>query len=201
MRADQRAFGVTRVRGAAGLIQMVDVRGPYGAADRLAGETVLIPMVASLGRLILRRVADDVRIRPMTELDIEGITRIDERITKRYRPEVWEERVGYYLRRDAESSQVAEVAGSVVGFMMGEVRGGEFGLEEPTGWIEFFGVDPEVRGRDLGRRLIDALLAHFRTQGAHIARTMVAASDRDVAGFLRAMQFTPAPLTALEKRL
>jgi len=26
---------------------------------------------------ILRRVADDVRIRPMTELDIEGITRID----------------------------------------------------------------------------------------------------------------------------
>jgi hypothetical protein len=30
---------------------------------------------------------------------------------------------------------------------------------------------------------------------------MVAASDREVAGFLRAMQFTPAPLTALEKRL
>jgi ribosomal protein S18 acetylase RimI-like enzyme len=180
---------------------MVDVRGAYGAADQVAGETTLIPPVTSLGRLILRRVADDVRIRPMTELDIEGITRIDERITKRYRPEVWEERVGYYLRRDAESSQVAEVAGSVVGFMMGEVRGGEFGLEEPTGWIEFFGVDPEVRGRDLGRRLIDALLAHFRTQGAHIARTMVAASDREVAGFLRAMQFTPAPLTALEKRL
>jgi ribosomal protein S18 acetylase RimI-like enzyme len=150
---------------------------------------------------ILRPVTDDVRIRPMTELDIEGITRIDERITKKYRPEVWEERVGYYLRRDAESSQVAEVAGRVAGFMMGEVRGGEFGLEEPTGWIEFFGVDPEVRGRDLGRRLIDALVAHFRSRGAHIARTMVAASDHDVAGFLKAMRFTPAPLTALEKRL
>jgi len=85
--------------------------------------------------------------------------------------------------------------------MMGEVRGGEFGLEEPTGWIEFFGVDPDVRGRDVGRRLIDALLAHFRSQGAHIARTMVAAADQDVAGFLAAMQFTPAPVTALEKRL
>jgi ribosomal protein S18 acetylase RimI-like enzyme len=131
-------------------------------------------------------VVDDVRIRPMTELDIEGITRIDERITKKYRPEVWERRVGYYIRRDSESSQVAEVAGTV---------------EEPTGWIEFFGVDPDVRGRDLGRKLIDALLAHFRDQGAHIARTMVAASDTEIAGFLKAMQFTAAPLTALEKRL
>ena len=146
-------------------------------------------------------MTDDPRIRPLTELDIEGITRIDERITKQYRPEVWEQRVSYYIRRDAESSQVAELSGKVVGFMMGEVRGGEFGLEELTGWIEFFGVDPDVRGRDLGRKLIDALLAHFRTQGAHIARTMVAASDHDVAGFLKAMQFTPAPLTALEKRL
>jgi len=146
-------------------------------------------------------VSDDVRIRPMTELDIEGITRIDERITKHYRPAVWEQRVGYYMRRDAESSQVAEVAGRVAGFMMGEVRGGEFGLEEPTGWIEFFGVDPDVRGRDLGRKLIDALLAHFRDQGAHIARTMVAAGDTDIAGFLKAMQFTPAAVTALEKRL
>jgi ribosomal protein S18 acetylase RimI-like enzyme len=169
----------------------------------------LIPIERSLDRAFTSAadagypaaMADDVRIRPMTELDIEGITRIDERITKKYRPEVWEERVGYYLRRDAESSQVAEVAGAVAGFMMGEVRGGEFGLEEPTGWIEFFGVDPDVRGRDLGRKLIDALLAHFRSQGAHIARTMVAASDEDVAGFLRAMRFTPAPLTALEKRL
>lgn len=157
--------------------------------------------IASKAAVILRRVADDVRIRPMTELDIEGITRIDERITKQYRPEVWEQRVSYYIRRDAESSHVAEVNGSVAGFMMGEVRGGEFGLEEPTGWIEFFGVDPDVRGRDLGRKLIDALLAHFRDQGAHIARTMVASADTDIAGFLKAMQFTPAAVTALEKRL
>ena len=146
-------------------------------------------------------MADDVRVRPLTELDIEAVTRIDERITGRYRPEVWERRIGYYLRRDPESSQVAEVAGTVVGFMLGEVRGGEFGLEEPTGWIEFFGVDPDTRGRNLGRLLCDALLAHFRGQGAHVARTMVAAKDAEIAGFLGAMGFTAAPLTALEKGL
>jgi len=146
-------------------------------------------------------VPDDVRVRPLNELDIEAVTRIDERITGRYRPDVWEQRVAYYIRRDPESSQVAELGGKVVGFMLGEVRGGEFGLEEPTGWLEFFGVDPDARGRDIGRRLVDALLAHFRSEGAHIARTMVATRDEDIAGFLTAMGFAPAPVSALEKRL
>jgi len=146
------------------------------------------------------RVAD-IRIRPLTELDIESVTRIDELVTGRYRPEVWEQRVGYYIRRDAESSQVAEIDGQVVGFMLGEVRGGEFGLEEPTGWVEFFGVDPGARGRDIGRGLLDALLAHFRAREARIARTIVAKSDRDIAGFIGAMGFAEAPLTAYEKRL
>ena len=143
----------------------------------------------------------DVRIRPLTELDIEGICRIDERITGRYRPDVWEQRVAYYIRRDPESSQVAELDGKVAGFMLGEVRGGEFGLEEPTGWVEFFGVDPSARERGIGRQLIEALLGHFRAKGAHVARTMVATEDEQIAGFIAAMGFTPAPLTALEKRL
>ena len=146
-------------------------------------------------------MADDVRVRPLTELDIEAVTRIDERITARYRPEVWERRVGYYLRRDPDASQVAEVGGKVSGFMLGEVRGGEFGLDEPTGWIEFFGVDPDIRGRALGRRLCEAVLAHFREQGAQVARTMVATRDTEIAGFLGAMGFVAAPLTALEKHL
>ncbi len=85
--------------------------------------------------------------------------------------------------------------------MLGEVRGGEFGLEEPTGWVEFFGVDPGAREKGIGRRLIEALLAHFRARGAHVARTMVAAQDKEIAGFISAMGFSPAPLSALEKRL
>jgi ribosomal protein S18 acetylase RimI-like enzyme len=107
----------------------------------------------------------------------------------------------YYIRRDPEASQVAELDGRVVGFMLGEVRGGEFGLEEPTGWLEFFGVDPDARGQAIGRRLCEALLRHFREQGARIARTMVARRDREIEAFLRAMEFTDADITALERRL
>lgn len=143
----------------------------------------------------------EVRIRPVNELDIEAICRIDERITGTYRPDVWEDRVVYFIRRDPDSSQVAELDGKVVGFMLGEVRGGEFGMEEPTGWLEFFGVDPSARERGIGRRLIDALLAGFKKRGAHVARTMVRTQDTEIAAFVGAMGFTPAPVAALEKRL
>ncbi len=143
----------------------------------------------------------DARIRPLTELDIEAICKIDERITGKYRPEVWEDRVVYYIRRDPDSSQVADKDGKVVGFMLGEVRGGEFGLEEPTGWVEFFGVDPNAREKGVGRSLIDAMFAGFRSRGAHVARTMVANADTDIDAFIRRIGFTPAPVTAFEKRL
>ena len=141
------------------------------------------------------------RIRPVTELDLDAITRIDERITGRYRPEVWEQRVVYYVRRDPDAPKVAERDGAVVGFMLGEVRGGEFGLEEPTGWVEFFGVLPDARDKGVGRSLIEALLARFKSKGAHVARTMVRSEDKDIDAFIRRNGFAPAPVTALEKRL
>lgn len=151
-------------------------------------------------RGILAAMAE-MKIRPVTELDIEAICKIDEVITGKYRPEVWEDRVIYYIRRDPDSSQVAEVGGAVVGFMLGEVRGGEFGLEEPTGWVEFFGVDPKAREKGVGRALIEALIGGFKRKGAHVARTMVRTEDREIDAFIRRMGFAPAPVTALEKRL
>lgn len=146
-------------------------------------------------------VSTTLRIRPLDELDISGIVRIDEKISGIYRPEVWETRVMYYTRRDPGASQVAEFDGKVVGFMLGDLRAGEFGLDEPSGWIERFGIDPDQRGKDLGRKLFDAIRAHFVANGAKSVRTLVDTNDGGVAGFLKAIGFTPAPLQALEIRL
>jgi ribosomal protein S18 acetylase RimI-like enzyme len=143
-------------------------------------------------------VTTTLRIRPLDELDIGAIVRIDELVTGIYRPDVWEQRVAYYLRRDPDSSQVAEVDGQVVGFMLGDVRAGEFGIEQPSGWIERFGIDPAHRGRDLGRRMFAAILAHFRAAGAGTVRTLADREDTAVAGFLNALGFRPSLLQALE---
>ncbi|TMQ50558.1 MAG: GNAT family N-acetyltransferase [Candidatus Eisenbacteria bacterium] len=146
-------------------------------------------------------VAEQVRIRPLNELDIARIVSIDERLTGVYRPEVWERRIMYYLRRDPDASQVAELGGKVVGFMLADIRGGEFGLEETGGWIERFGVDPDFQGRSLGRKLFEAVVVHLKRQGAATVRTLVEKSDSELASFLRAVGFKDAPLAALEMRI
>ncbi len=135
------------------------------------------------------------------DLDVARIVAIDERLTGVYRPEVWERRIVYYLRRDPDACQVAEFGGKVVGFMLADMRGGEFGLEETSGWIERFGVDPDFQGRSIGKRLFEAVVSHLKTQGATTMRTLVEKSDSDLASFLRAVGFHDAPLTALEMRI
>jgi ribosomal protein S18 acetylase RimI-like enzyme len=145
--------------------------------------------------------AQEIRIRPLSELDISRIVAIDERLTGVYRPEVWERRVGYYLRRDPEGCPVAELDGKVVGFMFSDVRGGEFGLEETTGWIERFGVDPDYQGRSIGRRLFEAVRGHMTRHEVATIRTLVDKTDSDLAAFLRAVGFDNASLQALELRV
>ncbi len=143
----------------------------------------------------------DVQIRILDTVDIGAVTDLDETITGRYRPDEWERRIAYYLRRDPDAALVAEIDGEVAGFMLGEVRAGEFGLEEPTGWIEVLGVDPERRGAKIGRQLADTLLDHFRSQGATTVRTLVDETMGDVAGFFGSLGFEPAPLKPFVKTL
>jgi len=136
----------------------------------------------------------EVKIRPLDELDISDVTSIDEKIGGEYRPEVWEARIGYYLRRDPEGPVAAEADGRVVGFMLGEVRSGEFGLEEPTGWIEVLGVDPDFRGGGVGKKLAEAMLEHFRELGATSVRTFVDEDREDIGKFFESLGFEPASL-------
>ena len=150
------------------------------------------------------QAATDVRIRPLDELDIGTIVKIYEKVQGQYRPEVWEGRIRYYIRRDPEASLVAEMNGTVVGFMLGEVRSGEFGLEEPTGWIEVLGIDPAYQGKAIGQRLAEAMLAHFKSQGARSVRTLVDEKLKhweQINRFFHSLGFQQVPLHAYEKRL
>lgn len=142
-----------------------------------------------------------VVVRALDSVDIGAVVRIDEIITGQYRPDEWESRILYYLRRDPDAALVAEIDGEVVGFMLGEVRSGEFGLEETIGWIEVLGVDPEVRGQAIGRRMTEAILEHFRSEGAKSVRTLVDEDMEDIAGFFGSLGFEPSSLRPFVKAL
>lgn len=145
--------------------------------------------------------ATEATVRPITELDITEIVAIDEKLRGNYCPDEWETRITYYLRRDPEGSFVAEVDGKVVGFMLGEVRSGEFGLTEPTGWIEVLGIDPDCQGKSLGTQMADAMLAHFRSQGAVAVRTLVDHSMPSIQKFFQSLGFEQAAISPLVRRL
>jgi len=146
-------------------------------------------------------IRPDVQIRQLDTVDIGAVTTIDEKITGRYHPDEWDSRIGYYLRRDPEAALVAEVDGNVVGFMLGEIRSGEFGLMEPTGWIEVLGVDPDHQGGAVGRKLATALLEHFEAGGAKSVRTLVDETMDDISGFFSSLGFEPASLRPFVKTL
>jgi len=135
-----------------------------------------------------------LKVRSISELDLDDIVRIGELTRNLYQPDLWEERVTYYLRRDPESSVVAEREGRVVGFMLGDVRAGEFGIEEPSGWIEVLGVAPEAGGRGVGRAMGEEMLARYRARGVGSVRTMVDESMPEVEKFFTALGFAPDTL-------
>lgn len=143
----------------------------------------------------------EAEIRNLDTIDIGSIVAIDEKISGQYRPEVWETRVGYYLRRDPDAALVAVIDGQVVGFMLGEVRSGEFGLEEPTGWVEVLGVDPECQGRALGSKLAKRMLGLFAERGVQTVRTLVDGEMDDIAGFFTSLGFEPSSLRPFVKTL
>ena len=149
----------------------------------------------------MTKQAGSLHVRGLDTIDIGALVKIDEKIGGEYRPEVWERRVAYYLRRDPDAAMVAELDGEVVGFMLGEVRSGEFGLEETTGWIEVVGVDPDRRGLAVGRQLGEAMTAHFQSRGASRVRTLVEERMEDLTAFFTSLGFDPEPLRPFAKRL
>jgi len=146
-------------------------------------------------------ISNAIQVRAISELDLGDIVRIAESNRNAYQPDLWEDRVTYYLRRDPEGSMVAEADGKVVGFMLGDVRAGEFGIEEPSGWIEVIGVDPESAGRGVGKALGEAMLAGYRARGVKRVRTMVDQSMPEVEQFFRALGFELDTLRSYVKPL
>ena len=107
---------------------------------------------------------DQITIRKMEPRDEKYVIAIDQKIIGPGRSESWQQRVFAYLERYYPPiSHVAEQNGLVVGFIIGDVRGWEYGM--PSGaWIDIMGVAPDFQGHGIGRRLIDAFVDQCRSQ-------------------------------------
>ena len=162
-----------------------------------------------VGRTKLWKLASsDVRIRPLTRDDVDGIVHIVAGIGRASALE--EDEARSYLRETVERhidrneplmNIAAELEGRLIGFVIGEVRAWEFGQREKTGWIKVLGVDPEFQGKGVGRKLGEALLGNFRASGIGSVRTLVNWYEGDLLTYFRTLGFSVLNMIPLETKL
>lgn len=140
-------------------------------------------------------------IRPVEPGDLSGVVKLDERNTGVAKRDYWHDQYERCQRRAKERIfLVCEHDGKIVGFAIGEIRAWEFG-SPPCGWVFALGVDPSVRLRNIGSRLVDAVTERLRQAGMTKLRTMLRRDDNLNLSFFRSLGMMAGPFIQLEKDL
>ena len=131
-----------------------------------------------------------INIRELKSDDLDSIVEIDYRVLGTKRPSYWQQKIEEMEREQLPKSQVAELEGKVVGFIMGAVSGWEFGMPNTTGWIETIGVNPDYQKKGIATRLFTAILEEFTKDKVENIYTLVTWEDWDLMCFFKAVGFT-----------
>jgi len=144
---------------------------------------------------------ENVKIRALRSEDLDAIVQIDERVLGEYRRNYWERKLELMNKKFSQVSLVAEIEGKVVGFILGDVSGWEFGVPETIGWIETIGVDPDYQKKGLATAMAHELINNLKTAGVKTIYTLVSWNDWDLLQFFHTMGFTRGDMINLELKI
>jgi ribosomal protein S18 acetylase RimI-like enzyme len=145
-----------------------------------------------------------IKIRLMKAEDFDAVVGIDEKVLKASRPEYYEMKFEKLFKSKdyLPASLVAEQEdGTVVGFVMGELYMGEYGIFQEEAALDTIGVDPDYRHKGIGEQLINEFLDHLKKVGVQKINTLVDWNDSKLIQFFSANQFSPSKTINLERRL
>ena len=135
--------------------------------------------------------------------DFDAVVRIDEKVLKAARPEYYEMRFEklFQSKDYIPTSIVAEDEdGNLVGFVMGELFLGEYGIFQEEATLDTIGVDPDCQQKGIGKQLISEFMDHLRELGVKKINTLVD-NDSKLIQFFRANKFAPSKTINLERNL
>ncbi len=147
-----------------------------------------------------RGIGREIKIREIRAEDIPQIVSIQESLLKKKISKKWVQKVEDHLKKRGGVGFVASKDGRGVGFIIGEIKGEGFGLEE-SGWIEVVGVHPQHMGTGIGRMLAGKLFALFKKEGVRDIHTAVRWDAGDMLSFFKAIGFDRSPFINLRKHL
>jgi ribosomal protein S18 acetylase RimI-like enzyme len=146
-----------------------------------------------------------MNIRLMKADDFNAVIGIDEKVLKISRLKYYEMKFDklFKSKEFLPTSLVAEKEnGTVVGFIMGELYMGEYGISQDGATIDTIGVDPDYRHRGIGEQLMNEFIDHLRDLGVKKINTLVDRNETKLIQFFNANQFTPAKsVISLERNL
>ena len=146
-----------------------------------------------------------IKIRFMKTDDFDAVIGIDEKVLKVSRLNYYEMKFDklFKSKEFLPTSLVAEEEdGTVVGFVMGELYMGEYGISQDGATIDTIGVDPNYKQKGIGEQLMNEFMNHLRDLGVKKVNTLVDRNDTKLIKFFDANKFSPAKsIINLERRL
>ena len=143
----------------------------------------------------------NMKIRPLKKKDIETIVEIDEKVLGENRRDYWRRKFSLMNDKATKISLVAEMEGKVVGFILGDVSGWEFGVPDTIGWIDTIGIDPVYQKRGLATALANEVIKNLKAIGVRAVYTLVSWNYWDLLQFFHAMGFTRGDMINLELKI
>ena len=147
-----------------------------------------------------QRMLKGFKIRKIGTDNITEIVAIQEAILQKKVSKKWIQMVEARLKKQQAVGFVASRNGRVVGFIIGEIKGESFGLEQ-SGWIEVVGVHPGHMGTGIGRVLAENLFEFFEKEGIRDIYTTVRWDAGDMLSFFKAIGFDRSPFINLRRHL
>lgn len=141
-----------------------------------------------------------VEFRRMTREDLQQVMQIQEKITRRPVSKPWQEMLAGHVENAYRCGFVAVDEGAVVGFILGEIKIGEYGTDV-SGWIEMMGVRPESMGQGIGSRLAKAMQGAFEEQGLPEMFTAVRWDSGDMLAFFKNLGYDRSQFINLHRKL
>ena len=140
---------------------------------------------------------DKIKIRRMVGADLDKVEAIDRALAGERRALSWPLRVEteWAVYRPA-LSYVAELEDEIVGFLLGDIRGAEYGTDI-SGWIDMMGVAPQYQHQRIGRRLVETFREECRRNQVK-ARVIVREDDERLTRFWTSVGFQRGKLVSFE---
>jgi ribosomal protein S18 acetylase RimI-like enzyme len=145
-----------------------------------------------------------ITIRLMQADDFDAVVGIDAKAGQISRPEYYEMKFDKLFKSNdyVPTSLVAQKEdGTVVGFVMGELYMGEYGIFQEEARLDSIGVDPDYQQQGVGEKLINEFIDHLRTIGVQKVSTLVDWNDSRLIHFFSSNRFSPSKTINLERSL